>query len=488
MGSSSSWTAFAPSAVVPRSTPGRHRALPRTPPRGLPRGPGALVLASGVAAALTVPAAAPALATDRPLPVATDDARAAGPQAHGSDAAPGAPTPDLPAPMPTSPATSSDAASPASSAGPTVASSGSPAVTPPAPSSAPAPASSPVAGVDRGRLAAAVVEALARQGAQAQAGDTLVVVVQLPEATAGSPSPAVAVSPPSIATRPASPPPVVPGTSVPGPPVSPAPATPAGGDEGTPSTPAPTAPGETAEDGDGDAPPTSPPDSPEGRASAPSADLPQGPTVESGTSAEERAAASEERSSPAPQRSAPGSAQTGTEQPSVAPSEGPPAKPAATPSAKPAAEPPAKPAVKPSTTKAPGVSPSRTERRRETPRRANPSTPVRAVDRATATAAGLSGIRYRWGGTSTKGFDCSGFTQHVYGRVGVELPRTAAAQQRFAKKTNDPRPGDLVFFGRPAHHVGIYAGKGKMYDAPRTGKHTGLHRIWSPNATYGRVR
>ncbi|WP_226346268.1 C40 family peptidase [Agilicoccus flavus] len=446
MGSSSSATAFAPSAVVPRSTPGRHRALPRTPSRGLPRGPGALVLASGVAAALTVPAAAPALATDRPLPVATDDARTAGPQAHGSDAAPGAPTPDLPAPMPTSPATSSDAASPASSAGPTVASSGSPAVTPPAPSSAPAPASSPVAGMDRDRLAAAVVEALARQGAQAQAGDTLVVVIQLPEATAGSPSPAVAVSPPSIATRPASPPPVVPGTSVPGPPVSPVPATPASGDEGTPSTPAPTAPGETAEDGDGDAPPTP------------------------------------------PQRSAPGSAQTGAEQPSVVPSEGPAGKPSETPSAKPSAEPPAKPAVKPSTTKAPGASPSRTERRRETPRRANPSTPARAVDRATATAAGLSGIRYRWGGTSTKGFDCSGFTQHVYGRVGVELPRTAAAQQRFAKKTNDPRPGDLVFFGRPAHHVGIYAGKGKMYDAPRTGKHTGLHRIWSPNATYGRVR
>lgn len=110
-----------------------------------------------------------------------------------------------------------------------------------------------------------------------------------------------------------------------------------------------------------------------------------------------------------------------------------------------------------------------------------------ATDAITAKAAGLSGIAYRWGGTTTAGFDCSGFTRHVYAKVGVELPRTAAQQQRFAKKTNAPRPGDLVFFGAPAHHVGIYAGKGKMYDSPRTGKTTGLHRIWSPNVTYGRV-
>ncbi|WP_052466569.1 C40 family peptidase [Mobilicoccus massiliensis] len=101
-------------------------------------------------------------------------------------------------------------------------------------------------------------------------------------------------------------------------------------------------------------------------------------------------------------------------------------------------------------------------------------------------AAGLSGIPYRWGGTSTRGFDCSGFTRHVFRKAGVSLPRTAAAQQRAVRRVRDPKPGDLVFFGSPAHHVGIYAGSGRMYDSPRTGRTTGLHKIWSSRVTYGR--
>ncbi|MDO5699366.1 MAG: C40 family peptidase [Dermatophilus congolensis] len=102
-------------------------------------------------------------------------------------------------------------------------------------------------------------------------------------------------------------------------------------------------------------------------------------------------------------------------------------------------------------------------------------------------ASGLQGIPYVWGGTSTKGFDCSGFTQHVYGKAGITLPRTAAQQQRATKKVSDPKPGDLVFFGSPAYHVGVYAGEGRMYDAPRRGKTTGLRTIWSSNVTYGRA-
>lgn len=117
----------------------------------------------------------------------------------------------------------------------------------------------------------------------------------------------------------------------------------------------------------------------------------------------------------------------------------------------------------------------------------NASRPMVAGVGALTHASNLRGIRYVWGGTTTRGFDCSGFTRYVYRKAGVHLPRTAAAQQRATRRVSNPRPGDLVFFGRPAHHVGIYAGNGKMYDSPRRGKRTGLHKIWSSKVTYGRV-
>lgn len=104
-----------------------------------------------------------------------------------------------------------------------------------------------------------------------------------------------------------------------------------------------------------------------------------------------------------------------------------------------------------------------------------------------AVAQSLSGIYYRWGGTSpSTGFDCSGFTSYVFAKVGISLPRTAEAQRQAATRISNPQPGDLVFFGAPAYHVGIYAGGGMMYDSPTTGKTSGLHKIWSGNVSYGR--
>jgi len=105
-----------------------------------------------------------------------------------------------------------------------------------------------------------------------------------------------------------------------------------------------------------------------------------------------------------------------------------------------------------------------------------------------AIAASLDGIPYLYGGTTTAGFDCSGFTQFVFNRVGISLPRTAEEQRQFATPVSNPQPGDLVFFGIPAYHNGIYAGNGMMWDAPKTGKTVGLHSIWSGTVTYGRVR
>jgi peptidoglycan DL-endopeptidase CwlO len=102
-------------------------------------------------------------------------------------------------------------------------------------------------------------------------------------------------------------------------------------------------------------------------------------------------------------------------------------------------------------------------------------------------AASLSGIPYVWGGTTTSGFDCSGFTSYVYRQVGKSIPRTAEAQRAASTKVSNPAPGDLVFFGYPAYHVGIYAGSGQMYDAPKPGRTTGLHPIWTQtNVSYGR--
>ncbi len=90
-----------------------------------------------------------------------------------------------------------------------------------------------------------------------------------------------------------------------------------------------------------------------------------------------------------------------------------------------------------------------------------------------STAIQQVGVRYRLGGTSPKGFDCSGFTQYVYGQNGIELGRTCEAQlsQGVIIAKENLRPGDLVFFHRTNHptalvtHVGMYLGDGKLIHA-----------------------
>ena len=101
-------------------------------------------------------------------------------------------------------------------------------------------------------------------------------------------------------------------------------------------------------------------------------------------------------------------------------------------------------------------------------------------------AQSLFGIPYVYGGTTTGGFDCSGFTQYVYRHAGVTIPRTASQQQAAATRVSSPRPGDLVFFGSPAYHVGIYVSPGVMIDAQRPGTTIGYHSIWTTPSGYGR--
>lgn len=83
------------------------------------------------------------------------------------------------------------------------------------------------------------------------------------------------------------------------------------------------------------------------------------------------------------------------------------------------------------------------------------------------TAKQYLGVPYRYGGTSTSGFDCSGFVSTVYKNLGVNLPRTSSSMYNVGDKVakEDLQPGDLVFFntsGRGISHVGIYYGDGKF--------------------------
>ena len=85
-------------------------------------------------------------------------------------------------------------------------------------------------------------------------------------------------------------------------------------------------------------------------------------------------------------------------------------------------------------------------------------------------AAKYKGVPYVFGGTTTKGFDCSGYVQYVFKDCKAKLPRLADEQalQGIFVTQKQLRPGDLVFFttyAAGASHVGIYAGDGKFWSA-----------------------
>jgi cell wall-associated NlpC family hydrolase len=89
------------------------------------------------------------------------------------------------------------------------------------------------------------------------------------------------------------------------------------------------------------------------------------------------------------------------------------------------------------------------------------------------------GVPYVWGGASPSGFDCSGFVMYVFARAGVSLPHSSRAQFGYgvAVSRDALQPGDLVFFGSPIHHVGIYVGGGNMINAPYTGSSVHINSI-----------
>ncbi|MFD9631070.1 C40 family peptidase [Streptomyces violascens] len=111
--------------------------------------------------------------------------------------------------------------------------------------------------------------------------------------------------------------------------------------------------------------------------------------------------------------------------------------------------------------------------------------------KALGIAASKKGAPYQYGAAGPYRFDCSGLTFYSFKRAGKRLPRTAQQQYNSVRhvSTSARRRGDLVFFhsGKRVYHVGIYAGGGKIWHAPKTGAVVRLERIWSRSVWYGRL-
>ena len=128
------------------------------------------------------------------------------------------------------------------------------------------------------------------------------------------------------------------------------------------------------------------------------------------------------------------------------------------------------------------------------------TSPLPAPSSATAAkvlqiAKSLAGIPYVANGYSPEqGFNCSSYTQWVYKQVGIDLGGAYTVWQYNKSKhisASEAKPGDLVFFYNYKDnfigHVGIYAGNGMIWHAPRTGRVVSLEKIWTDKVYYGRV-
>ena len=90
-----------------------------------------------------------------------------------------------------------------------------------------------------------------------------------------------------------------------------------------------------------------------------------------------------------------------------------------------------------------------------------------------AIAKSMLGKKYKWGGEGPYKYDCSGFTQKVFQRNGIHIPRLSKDQSKvgWKVKKSQLRKGDLIFFhskhSQRVDHVGIYLGRGKFIHASR---------------------
>lgn len=124
------------------------------------------------------------------------------------------------------------------------------------------------------------------------------------------------------------------------------------------------------------------------------------------------------------------------------------------------------------------------------PRPPMPAPPPPSSGGAVSIAMQYLGVPYVWGGASPSGFDCSGLVMYVYAQMGVYLPHSAAAQFYSGTPISSSQlaPGDLVFFGSPISHVGIYIGGGSMIHAPFEGATVSITSIWAVGGYSGACR
>jgi cell wall-associated NlpC family hydrolase len=139
----------------------------------------------------------------------------------------------------------------------------------------------------------------------------------------------------------------------------------------------------------------------------------------------------------------------------------------------------AAPAVPVAPTPAPSARASRSEAR------------LALGQRTIEVASKFKGVPYRMGGTTPRGFDCSGYTRFVFAKLNKKLPRTSQQQYNQARKVKHPRVGDLLFYHSgsrkgPVYHVVIYAGNGRVWHAPNPGTRVKKGKIYAKYVTAGR--
>jgi len=112
-------------------------------------------------------------------------------------------------------------------------------------------------------------------------------------------------------------------------------------------------------------------------------------------------------------------------------------------------------------------------------------------DDIVASAKKYLGTKYVFGSTDpSTGLDCSALVQRAFKDLGIDVPRLSWDQAKVGTKVDslaDAKPGDILGFGSPVHHVGIYLGDNKMIAAPKPGDHVKIESVYERPSHIRRV-